>query len=134
MGEVAQRLFWFLVVACAVAYTTSAIAGSFVTAHAAESGPVMIRDELEPGIHHLSGMVMVPTPCDELSLHTEKISQETFELRFTTWHEPSVECKDDATPRPFREVFFAPAAGIQFIATLNGTDLPVVVLPEIPTR
>lgn len=134
MGEQVDMLFsrlaWFTAVAIVVAYVASALLGGIVNAKASgQNDPVFIRDKLHANEHDLSGMIMVPTPCDELSVQTESISQTDFALLFKTWHEPSVTCNSDATPRAFEAVLFAPATGVTFTATLNNKDIPVAVVP-----
>jgi hypothetical protein len=132
MGGVVSHLSWFAIVSVVVAYATSAVLGSIVNAQASgANAPIIIRDELSANEHTLSGMVMVPTPCDELSVQTETLSKTTIALLFTTWHEPSVTCGDDATPRAFQTALFAPAAGVTFTATLDDKDLPIAVVPII---
>jgi len=128
------RAAWFIVGAIIIAYLSYLIAASFVGAQAAGLNmPIAIRDDLQPNKHQLSGMVMVPSPCDELTLKTEQISETMYELNFTTWREPSVTCADDSTPRAFRTVLFAPSAGVNFVATLDNVALPIAVIPEIAT-
>ena len=130
MYEMFSRVVWFFVVASAVAYATYLVAGSIVNAQASDAyRPVVIRDELGPGVHHLSGMVMVPTLCHELTLRTEEVSATAYALLFRTWREPSMDCASEEVPRYFRAVLFAPAAGVEFIATLDGAGLPIVVMP-----
>jgi hypothetical protein len=130
MRGIASRLTWFLIIAVVVAYAGSTALGSIVSKHESGVGePIIIRDQLRANEHALSGMVMVPTPCDELVVHTEALSQTTYALLFKTWREPSVDCGGGATPRAFHTVLFAPAAGVTFIATLNDRDLPVAVIP-----
>ncbi|MDO8514078.1 MAG: hypothetical protein Q7S50_00880 [bacterium] len=132
MSEMLSRMVWFVIVAVAISYATYITAGSIVNAQARGAyKPVMIRDVLGPGSHHLSGMIMVPTPCHELTLRTEALSAATYELLFRTWHEPSVDCDEEEIPRPFRAVLFAPSTGVEFIATLDGVALPIQVLPSI---
>lgn len=132
MVDMVRRLVWFGVVSTAFAYVFFLVIGSIVHAQAARAyDPVLVRDEVGPGIHRLSGMVMVPSRCDQLSVHTDALSSTTYTLRFTTWREPSVTCEDEEIPRAFREVVFAPAAGVQFIATLNGRSLSVAVVPVV---
>ena len=127
------RLAWFGVAASAVSFSGFLVAGNIAHDRAAGiSQPVMIRDVFGRGVHHLSGMIMVPTPCDELFVHTQAVSSTTFMLFFNTWHEPSIDCAQNETPRPFHETFFAPAAGITFVATLDGAGLPIAVLPVVP--
>ena len=126
-------MLWFIVVACVVAYCTYLVAGSIVNAQASsEYQPILVRDELGAGVHHLSGMIMVPTPCHELILRTEKLSETAHVLSFRTWEEPSRKCERQEVPRHFRTVLFAPSAGVEFIATLAGVGLPITVLPVTP--
>lgn len=132
MGDLLSRLAWFAIVTVAISYAAFLFSGSIISAQLSGiNNPVVIRDELGPNSHHLYGMVMVPTPCDELFVRTETVSTSTYELLFETWREPSVTCAEEETPRSFRAVLFAPAAGVNFLATLDGTDLPVAVLPTI---
>jgi hypothetical protein len=98
---------------------------------AGESSPIVVRDELKANQHQLSGMVNVPTPCDELSVKTQSVSDTNFELVFTTWRQPSMNCPDDPTPRAFRTILFAPATGVYFVATLDGKAFPIAVIPVI---
>ena len=128
-----MRVIWFGAVTCALSYGTFLVVGSIIEAQAfSATAPIMVRDQLSPGIHHLSGMVMVPSSCDQLSVATNPISTTTFELVFQTWQDPAVACSSDEMPRAFRAVLFAPAAGIDFLASLDGANLPIVVLPTIP--
>ena len=135
MGAIFSRMLWFFVVASILSYATYLVVGSL--AHAEASGenlPAVIRDELGQGVHHLSGMVMVPTPCDQLSLRTEAVSDYTFVLVFRTWREPSADCMAEETPRYFRALLSAPSTGVEFTATLDGAGFPIIVLPTLPSR
>lgn len=135
MWDLVRRLVWFAVVASTFSYAVLLVAGSIVHAQAARlNAPILIRDELGVGVHHLSGMVMVPSRCEQLSVHTEALSTTTYSLIFTTWHEPSVTCEDGEIPRSFREVVFAPSAGVQFVASLDGRPFPVAVMPVVRGR
>jgi hypothetical protein len=79
-------------------------------------------------------MVMVQSSCDELSVQTQAVSPTKHVLVFKTWREPSVQCEDSETPRTFQVNVFAPITGVEFIATLDGTNLPFVVLPVTTNR
>lgn len=128
-------MLWFFVVASIFSYATYLVVGNI--AHAQASGenlPTVIRDELGKGVHHLSGMVMVQTPCDQLSVRTETVSDHTFVLVFSTWREPSVNCAAEETPRYFRALLFAPSTGVEFAATLDEASFPIVVLPALPSH
>lgn len=126
------RLLWFFIIACAVAYTVLLVGGSSIRARALdESHIVVVRDALQPGTHYLSGMVMVQSTCAHLSVDAEKNSATSYHLRFTSWEEPSVVCEQFETPRAFRTVVFAPAAGVDFFGTLDDEPLQLVVIPTI---
>ena len=130
MSAIISRMLWFFVVASLLAYATYLVAGSIVHAQASrEYTPVTVRDELGQGVHHLSGMVMVPTRCDDVSVRAEEVSSGTYTLVFRSWREPSTDCPADETPRYFRAVVFAPSVGVQFTASYDGTGFPIVVLP-----
>lgn len=130
MSELIRHLVWFFLIASAVAYAIFLTAGSFITAQAIDATHIVqARDELAPGEHRLSGIVMVPTTCTELSVRTEKLSDTEYNLAFTTWEEPSVNCKVDDTPRAFHAILFAPAAGIHIIGTIDGAPLTIVAIP-----
>lgn len=135
MSELVSRMLWFTVVSVAVAYASYLVAGSIVNAQSSDAyRPVIIRDELGAGVHHLSGMVMVPSPCHELSVRTESPTPYVHTLVFSTWREPSVECKNNEMPRYFQAVLFAPAAGVTFTATLDDAGLPIEVIAVLPVR
>ncbi len=135
MSEMVSRVLWFAVVAVALSSTVYLVVGSALNAR--DSGvyeSVVIRDELGPGVHRLSGMVVVPTPCHQLSVRTEALSISTYMLLFRTWREPSVYCAATEVPRYFRAVLFAPSTGVEFGATLDDKGLPIVVVPTISGR
>ena len=131
----ALRILWFLVAAMAISYTIYIVAGNTLYARAAGIyEPILVRDVVGPGSHYLTGMVMVPTPCDELYVQTDAVSSTTFLLTFKTWREPSIKCKGNETPRPFHATLFGPASGINFSATVDGVSQPIVVLPTVPIK
>lgn len=127
-----RRLTWFFVVAAAASYGILFVAGSAIRAQALdETRVVLIRDTLKPGAHHLAGMLMVRRTCAEVSVRSEKLSNTLYHLQFSTWEEPSVPCKNVDTPRAFRAVVLAPAAGVSFIGTLDSEPLELSVVPVI---
>lgn len=132
MKEALVRLVWFFIIACAVSYTVFLVAGSAIRAEAIdESRIVLIRDSLKPGVHYLSGIIMAPSTCAQISERTTQLSTTTYHLIFTSWEEPSVACIREDTPRSFRVVVFAPSAGIEFIGSLDDTPLRLAVIPVI---
>ena len=132
MVEIFSRVGWIVAVAIAIAYMTYLIGGNMVSAkETRRNHPVVVRDELQPNVHHLSGMVMVSSPCDELSVKMHQISEYSYELSFSTWRAPDVMCTEGWTPRAFREILFAPASGINFFATLDNAAVPVAIVPIV---
>lgn len=132
MSEIVQRFVWFFVASCAIAYVVFLLAGHMISADAAEvQRTVFVRDSLEPGVHHLSGMVFVPTTCSELTVRAQQVEDAVYELQFTTWETPVVKCAKEEVPRVFNVIVFAPSTGVRFFATLDGSTLPIVVLPYI---
>lgn len=134
MARTFLDFFYFFVAASAVAYGCTLVGTGIVAADSAGAyRPVIVRDSVSANQHQLSGMVMVDASCDELTLHTVQLSDTSYELQFGTWREPSVDCDGAATPRPFRTQLFAPAAGVDFIATYNGKSLPIAVVTLTPS-
>ncbi len=124
------RIAWFFAATIVISYACYILVTSAI--HARASGtedPVVVRDVLERGVHHLSGMVTVPSPCDQLSVKTVALSTSTYMLDFTTWREPSIPCTGIETPRSFRTLLFTPHTGVQVGATLDGAGLPIVIIP-----
>ncbi len=128
MMETLRRLVMFFFFACAVSYAIFLVTGRAINAAALdESRTVLVRDSLKPGVHFLSGIVMVHRTCADLSVRSSKIDTGIYQLTFTTWEDPSIECVTDDTPRSFRTAVAAPAAGVQFIASLDGEPLRLSV-------
>ncbi|MBI5644983.1 hypothetical protein HY970_02685 [Candidatus Kaiserbacteria bacterium] len=130
MSDMVRRLAWFLVASSLIAYSVFLIAGGLIRAQASDASRiVMVRDYSEPGVHHLSGMAMVPKTCTDLFVATEQISPTRFALHFTTWEHPSIDCATEDTPRAFEAIVFAGSVGVQFVGDLEGDPLTVVVVP-----
>lgn len=135
MIDLLRRLVWFFVVASAVSYAVFLVAGNAIRTQALDDTRiVLVRDYLKVGEHHLSGMVMVPSTCDQLYVRTEEPEPKLIHLRFTTWEEPNIDCVREDTPRAFRAVVFAPSVGVEFIASLDDEPLQVAVTPTTEVR
>lgn len=130
MGDAFRRLIWFFFVAAAVSYAFFLVAGSVITKQSLEdSRAVLARDSIKVNVHYLSGMVMVPSTCAELSVRSHQLTVDSYELQFSTWEEPSLsKCTREDTPRSFRAIVFAPSAGVYFQASLDGTPIPFGVI------
>ena len=133
MGDALRRIIWFFLVSGAVSYTFFLVGGSVIERQSLDSArAVLARDSIQVNVHYISGMVMVPSTCAELSVQTQQISIDTYELQFSTWEEPSLaECAKEDTPRSFRAIVFAPSAGIHFQAQINGDPMQFGVIQVI---
>ncbi len=135
MRENALHFLWFSIVSCAIACVVLIAVGKIVYANAAgENDPIVVRDELGFGSHHLFGMVLVPETCDELQDYIQAVSSTTYEMVFNIWQEPSVLCLQERTPRAFHEAIFGPPTGVEFLATLDGVAFPMTVLSSSPSQ
>lgn len=135
MLDLVRRLVWFFVVAAATAYAIFLVAGNAIHTRAlGDTRTVLVRDFLKVGEHHLSGMVMVPSTCKQLSVRTEQLSEMVFHLKFSTWEEPNVDCLSEDTPRAFRAIVFAPSVGVEFTGSLDEAPLQIAVTPAIEHR
>lgn len=129
MGEIVRRLVWFFIVSAAIAYSVFFVVGRMLYADAKDADTVLIRDSIEKGVHHLTGMVMVHTTCTELTVKPEAVSDSRYHLAFETWDVPTVTCEREETPRHFSAIVFAPAYGVHFTASVDGEPLSISVLP-----
>lgn len=130
--DIVRRLVWFAIVATAAFFAIFVVLGDFATS-AWSNNTTAIRDVVSPGTHTLSGMVVLPLSCDELSVTTNQASPTLYQILFQTWQDPSIQCESSPTPRLFQTIVFAPSAGVSFAASLDGKSLPITVLPEQAT-
>lgn len=132
MLEALLRVAWFFAAATLAAYATYLGVGSAIkTQDSGSTAPIIIRDALSKGEHHLSGIIMVPSNCDELSVRVDQIRNDLFSLVFATWSEPSIQCVREHSARVFNVTVFAPSVGVQFIASLDGVSIPVAMYPSV---
>lgn len=132
MIDALMRLVWFFCIACAISYLVFLIAGANIRAQALDASRiVLVRDSLKPNVHYLSGIVMARSTCAQISVRSVQVSDTTYRLVFTSWEEPSVACVQEDTPRSFRAVVFAPAAGIHFTGSLDDEPLQLAVIPVV---
>jgi len=100
------------------------------SASALKQSPILIRDKIYPGIHHLQGTINVPKTCDELVVHTEQVTKDGYRIVFETWEDPSLNCLKAESPREFEAVAFAPSVGTHFTATIDGAIIPIAVVQD----
>lgn len=131
MADMIRRLVWFAIVAAAATFAIFVVLGNFATLGAASEGPVPIHDLVSSGSHRLSGMLLLPLSCDEISVRIQSISPNVYELAFQTWQDPSVQCPASPTPRLFQTIVLAPQSGVSFVATLDGKAFPISIIPDV---
>ncbi|HUO50504.1 MAG TPA: hypothetical protein VMU25_03010 [Candidatus Paceibacterota bacterium] len=128
--DMLRRMVWFGIVTVFVCYAIFFVLGQFVNIEFGLQKPIAIRDDISPGVHLLSGIVTVSSPCDQLSLETHMVASGTYELVFGTWQEPAVTCTNETTAREFQTVVFAPL-DVSFVATVDGSNYPTAVVQRI---
>ena len=130
MWDMVRRMVWFAIVLTAASFAIFSVLGNFAISSAENRGPVLIRDVVSTDVHTISGMLLLPLSCDELSVQSKPVSSSTYQLIFDTWQDPSIPCPEEPTAREFKTVIFAPQMGITFFATLNGQGFPIQVTPD----
>ena len=120
-SEIVWRLLWIAAIGIALSYASYLFFGSILRVEAeGEETRIVGIDVVKPGEHHLSGVVLVPSSCYELSVDAHQMSPTSYELAFKTWQEPSRNCSPQAATKLFQTVVFAPSVGVGFHATLDG--------------
>jgi hypothetical protein len=129
MHEALRSAGWMVLAVVLGAYLTFLVASDTFNATPAAATPVVVRDVLREGEHHLYGKIVVPSSCDEVSIQTVNTSATTYDLQFTTWPEPEVKCINAPAERVFDTVIFAPSVGVEFTASIDKTPVPLAVYP-----
>ena len=131
MSDVLLRVVWITTIVIAIAYACYLFFGSLVSTNISRAQKqVIANDIISPGEHHISGMIMVPTECDGLSVQVQQTTPFSYQLAFKTWQEPYRDCPSEPASRSFQTVTFAPAVGSTFSATLDGLPFPLTLLEE----
>jgi len=131
MDEALRSAGWIVVAITLGAYVTFYVANSTLNGHVSTSTPLVVRDVLQRGQHHLYGKILVPSSCDEVSVKTVNTGTNDYELQFTTWVEPEVTCIQAPAERVFDAVIFAPSIGVQFTASIDRVPVPLAVYPVV---
>ena len=95
------------------------------------SNPILIRDDVYPGVHHLSGTMPVPLSCDDLAVHVVQVTQYSYRIVFETWQNPALTCYKAQTTRDFTVIAFAPTTGTAFAATFDDKPIAVAVVQNV---
>lgn len=124
-----MRGLWSLILVLVSAYGIYIFFGSQISAESAgRTGPVVIRDVVRGGEHFITGSLNVGFSCETLRLENRMI-EGVYELKFSTWRDPSLPCSPGPILRPFALELFAPSDA-RFVATNDDKPLNIVVLRE----
>lgn len=130
-----RSLVWLLIILSLGLGATFLVANTIIRSQLKPTQPILVRDEVGTGSHTLSGSVPVQSSCDEVTVNTEKLSDTSYALVFSTWREPYISsCTSEGASREFHAIVFAPSLGVSFTAAIDGAPTPVAVIPEIPLR
>lgn len=104
-----MRLLWAIIVIASCAYGADSFFGSIVNANVQDDiNTIRVVDSYKNGEHSLSGMVMVKSPCYDLTVRMRDIDARTTALVFETWEQPYRTCTATPTPKAFTAKVFAP--------------------------
>jgi len=89
---------------------------------------IVMRDNFHDETHDLSGIVMVPSTCHDLSVRTKDFDANTTFIIFETWEQTyRTDCEKTATPRAITVSVFAPK-NIQFKGIFDNEVVPITVI------
>lgn len=122
------RIIWFAVLGCAVSLAAHLFFGSTIAASAEGSlREVALKDRYQKGAHHISGMIIVPSACHDLSVRAHDVDPVTILIAFETWQQPYRDCAKESVPRAFSLVVYAPEE-VKFLAVLDQERIPIQVI------
>jgi hypothetical protein len=125
------RLFIFTIFASLTALSAHLFFGGTIFAEADETSSVIsLRDVYENKTHELSGIVMVPSTCHEISVRAKDADARTTVVIFETWEQSyRTGCKKTPTPRAIRVMAFAPKY-IEFVGIFDNNWVPLNIVLE----
>lgn len=132
--ELFRRMVWFALAGTLSVFVVLVILGQVIQRQASRPDVIVLRDEFSAGVHKITGIVPVSHSCAELSVRSEQTADKTYRLLFETWREPSVECREEETPRWVQTVVFTDGGPARFIASIDGTSMPISVYPYAARR
>ena len=128
------RLVIFAVCASLTAFVAQIFFGGAIFAAAQqETFQIVLRDHYSKAkeTHELSGMVMVPSDCADVSVRVKDYDASTTFLIFETWEQPyRINCEKAPTPRAVHASVFAPK-DVEFRALLDNEIVPKSLVPAI---
>ena len=123
------RLTLFTVTAVLVAYTAHVFFGSIIFAAAEENtNAIVLRDTYKNEQHNLSGIVMVPSICHDLTVRAKDIDARSTAIILETWEQPfATECDKTPTPRAIHVTAFGPE-GLELHGIMDGNWVPLAIV------
>ncbi|MBI4068236.1 hypothetical protein HY413_02410 [Candidatus Kaiserbacteria bacterium] len=123
------RLTLFTVTAIAIAYAAHMFFGSIIFAAAEEdASAIVLRDIYKNERHELSGIVMVPSTCHDLTVRAKDIDARSTAIILETWEQPFASACDKApTPRAIHVTAFGPE-GLDLRGMQDGAWVPLTII------
>lgn len=124
-----SRLVVFIVCASLSAFAAHLFFGSTIFASAEKDVfNIVLRDVYHEETHELSGMVIAPSDCHDVSVRTKDFDASTVFIIFETWEQPyRAECKKAETPRAVKIIAFAPEL-VTFRGLLDNKVVPLTIV------
>lgn len=117
-----MRLGWFFIAASLVAFAAQTFFGNALAA-ATEEDVHTVRAQhtyVREGVHEISGMLLVPSACHDLTVRAKDFDPQTTVLVFETWEQPYRTCAQDPVAKSFTVQVLAPQT-ITFKAIVDTT-------------
>ena len=122
------RVVVFMVFAGLTAFSAHLFFGSAIFAAAEKDVfQIILRDTYREEMHELSGMVLVPSDCHDVSVRTKDFDASMIFIIFETWEQPYRECEKAETPRAVRIIAFAPE-NITFRGLMDNELVPLTIV------
>lgn len=123
------RLTLFTVTAVAIAYTAHIFFGGIIFAAAEQNAnAIVLKDVYGNEQHELSGIVMVPSTCHDLTVRAKDIDARSTAIILETWEQPfASECEKAPTPRSIHVTAFGPE-GLDLHGILDGEWAPLTII------
>jgi hypothetical protein len=127
----AFRLTLFTVFASLVAFSAHLFFGSVIFAAAEQDTfAITLRDVYENETHDLSGIIMAPSACHDISVRAKDVDAGMTAIVFETWEQPYREtCEKSPAPRAIHVLAFGPK-DLELRGLLDGEWIPLSIVRE----
>ena len=119
---------WFFITLTIISFFAYLfIGGSRLLPANTKMTPLTITRVYEDGTIRLSGVLMVPTPCDQIDVKTKHSSSDTITVNLSI--KESAVCEQESTPRTFTAVV-AGDSNTNISFTKDGNVLPITFIEK----